>query len=64
MVNFFGDTFKRKGVTTVARLSLKHVREYHRDNLKINTKYEHPPMVPEKEWKVLMDDAKEKEWRK
>ena len=64
MVNLFGDTFNRKGVTATAGLNLKYVREDYRDNLKINPKHEHPPMVPEKEWKVLMDDAKEKGLRK
>ena len=60
MVSLFGDTFNKKGVTATTSLSLKYVKEDYRDNLQINTKYEHPPMVPEKEWKALMDDAKEK----
>ena len=33
----------------------------YRDNLQINTKYERPLMAPYKEWKELMDYAKEKE---
>jgi len=64
MVNFFGDTFNKKGVTAEAGLNLKYVRANYRDNLQINTKYEHPPMVQEKEWKALMDDAKERALRK
>ena len=64
MVNLFGDTFNKKGVTATASLNLKYVREDYRDNLKINTKYERPPMVPKKEWKVLMDDENEKALRK
>ena len=64
MVSFFGDTFNRKGVTTAASLNLKYVGADYRDNLQINTKYECPSMVPKKEWKVLMDDAKEKALRK
>ena len=64
MVGLFGDTFNKKGVTAVAGLNLKYVREDYRDNLQINHKYEHPPMVPEKEWKVLIEDEKEKELRK
>ena len=60
----FGDTFNRKGVIAIVGLNLKYVREDYRDNLQINTKYERPSMVPEKEWKALMDDAKEKELRK
>ena len=54
----------KKGVTTTNGLNLKYVRVDYRDNLQINPKYEHPPMVPEKEWKALMDDAKEKALRK
>ena len=64
MVNLFGDTFNKKGVPAAASLNLKYVRADYRDNLQINTKYEHPPMVLEKDWKALMDDAKEKELRK
>ena len=33
MVNLFGDTFNKKGVTAAASLNLKYVREYYRDNL-------------------------------
>ena len=64
MVNFFGDTFNRKGVTMAAGLNLKYSREDHRENLKINPKYECPLVVPKKDWKVLMDYTKEKELRK
>ena len=63
MVNLFGDTFNKKGVTVATGLNLKHVRAYYRDNMQINHKLEHPPMVPE-EWKALIEDAKEKELRK
>ena len=64
MVNLFGGTFNKKGVTAIAGLNLKYVREDYRENLHINPEYEHHPMVPKKEWKALMDDAKEKELRK
>ena len=64
MVNFFGDTFNRKGVTAATSLNLKYVRENYRDSLQINKKYDRPPMVPEKEWKALINDAKEKALRK
>ena len=43
---------------------MKYVKEDYRDNLQINPKYERPPMVPEKEWKEVMDVEKEKELRK
>ena len=64
MDNLFGDTFNKKGVTATTSLNLKYVREYYKDNLLNNTKYECPLMVPQKEWKALMDDAKEKALRK
>ena len=54
----------KKAVTAAAGLNLKYVRADYRDIFQISTKYEHPPMVSEKEWKVLMDDAKEKALRK
>ena len=60
MVNLFGDTFNKKGVTAADGLNLKYVRADYRDNLQINTKYESCSMVLKKDWNVLMDDAKEK----
>ena len=39
MVNLFGDTFNKKGVTAIAGLNLKYVRAYYRDNLQFNTMY-------------------------
>ena len=59
MVNLFDDTFNKKGVTAAVGLNLKYARADCRDNLQTNPKYECPSMVPEKEWKVLMDDAKD-----
>ena len=59
MVILFGDNFNKKGVTATTNLNLKYARVDYRDNLQINTKNDHPPMVPQKDWKVLMDDAKE-----
>ena len=56
----FGDTLNKKGFTAAAGLNLKYIKADYRNNLRINTKYECSPMVLEKEWKVLMDDAKEK----
>lgn len=64
MVILFGETFSKKGVTTAAGLNLKYVRADYRDNLQINHKYECPPMVPNKDWKALIKDAKEKALRK
>ena len=64
MVSFFGGTFNKKCVTTATGLNLKYSRENYRDNFQINPKYEHPPMVPNKEWKDLMDYAKDKDIEK
>ena len=64
IVILFGETFNKKGVTTAAGLNLKYVRADYGDNLQINHKYESPLIFLEKEWKVLMDDSKEKELRK
>ena len=64
IINLFGDTFNKKGFTATIGLNLKYVREDYRENLQINPKYEHPMMVSKKEWKVLMDDVKEKALRK
>ena len=54
----------KKGVTTACGLNLKYVRADYRDNLQITHMYECPSMVPEKEVKVLIEDAKEKALRK
>ena len=59
MVNLFGNTFNKKVVTKLAGKSLKYTRAQYRDKLQIYLKHEHPPMVPEKEWKALIEDAKE-----
>jgi hypothetical protein len=32
--------------------------------LVVNPRYECPPSIPEREWKALIDDAKEKKLRK
>ena len=64
MVSLFGETFNKKGVTAAIGLNLKYGREDYRDNLQINHNNECPPMVPEKDCKVLIEDAKEKALRK
>ena len=38
MVNLFGDTFNKKGVTKATHLNLNYVSVDYRDNLQINTK--------------------------
>ena len=59
MVNLFENTFKKKVVTKLADENLKQTRAQYREKLKLDLKHERPPMVPEKEWKALIEDAKE-----
>lgn len=59
MVNLFENTFNKKMVTHLAGESLKYTRAQYRKILEENLKYEHPPMLSEKEWKELIEDAKE-----
>ena len=59
MVNLFGNTFNKKVVTHSAGESLKYTKAQYRKRLEENLKYEHPPMVWEKEWKALIKDEKE-----
>ena len=61
LVWFFGaKTFNQKKVLEKAGQNLHYVWEGYRNNLAINPKYERPPMIPTREWKGLLDDAKEK----
>ena len=39
---------------------LKYVQDQYRGHLQKNIRYEHPPMIPQREWKALLEDAKEK----
>jgi hypothetical protein len=39
---------------------LKYTQETYRKHLKQNDRYEHPLMIPEREWKALNEDSKEK----
>jgi GTP-dependent phosphoenolpyruvate carboxykinase len=64
MVNLFDNTFNKKVVTKLADNNLKYTRAQYRDKLQIDLKYEHPPMVPEKEWKALIEDEKENLFKK
>ena len=64
MVNLFDNNFNKKMVTKLVDESLKYTRAQYRDKLQIDLKHEHPPMVFEKEWKALIEDAKEKLFKK
>ena len=58
------DMFNKKEVTFSAGEYLKYTRDVYRRSLVGNPRYEHPPSIPEREWKVIIDDAKEKIRRK
>jgi hypothetical protein len=58
------ETFNKKVVTSAVGEYLKYMRDVYRRNLAVNPRYEHPPSIPEREWKALIDDAKENKLRK
>ena len=53
------DTFNTKAVTSAAGEYLKYTRDVYRQILARNPRYDHPPSIPEREWKAIIDDAKE-----
>lgn len=57
---FENDTFNKTKVLQKAGTYLKYVRDQYRTHLEKNIKYECPPMIPEREWKDLVSDGKEK----
>jgi hypothetical protein len=58
--SLFGvDTFNKTLATAAAGQYLKYMREIYRNNLKQNNWHEHPLIIPEREWKTLIEDAKE-----
>ena len=62
LVGLFGaETFNQKKVLEKAGQHLHYVQEGYRNNLANNPKYERPPMIPTREWKGLLDDAREKD---
>ena len=58
------DTFNKSGVTSAASTYLKYVWNMYKVDLKKNPRYENPPMILEREWKALIEDAKEKKREK
>jgi hypothetical protein len=54
------DTFNKKVITSAAGKYLKYTWDVYRRSLAGNPRHEHPPSIPEREWKVIIDDAKEK----
>ena len=59
MVNVFGNTFNKKVVAKLVSENLKYTRAQYRDKLQLDLKHESPPMVLDKEWKALIEDAKD-----
>ena len=58
------DTFNKKALTSAAGEYLKYMHDVYRRSLERNPRYERPPSIPEREWKAIIDDAKEKILRK
>jgi hypothetical protein len=58
------DTFDKSEVSKAVGLYLKYICDMYRVNLKKNPRYECPPVISEREWKVFIEDAKEKRLRK
>ena len=58
------DTFDTSKVLKKVGQHLKIVQDQYRVHLENNPRYEHPPMIPSREWKALVEDGKEKGLRK
>ena len=43
---------------------MKIVRDQYRVHLESSPRYEHPPMIPAREWKYLVEDGMERDLRK
>jgi hypothetical protein len=54
------DTFNKTLATAAVGQYLKYIQETYRNLLKKNDRYEHPLMIPEREWKALIENTKEK----
>ena len=65
LVDLFNDTFNKRGVTTKPGAYLKYVKDKYRVHIQKNlNRYECPPMIPKREWKALLDYAKQKTLKK
>jgi hypothetical protein len=58
------DTFDKSEVLKAVGLYLKYICDMYRFNLQKNPRYEHPPVIPEREWKAFIEEVKEKRLRK
>jgi hypothetical protein len=65
LIGLFGvETFNRAEVLKKANQHMNIVRYQYRVHLKMNPRYELPPIIPLREWKSLLDDARERSLRK
>jgi hypothetical protein len=65
LVGLFNEgSFNKFGVSSKAGAYLKYMRDQYRVHLPKNPKYEHPPMIFEREWKALQEYEKENMLRK
>jgi hypothetical protein len=58
------DTFDKNKISKAVGLYLKYIHDMYRVTLQNNPRYEHPPVILEREWKAFIEDAKEKRLRK
>ena len=61
---FGAGTFDRTTVARTVGKYLKYTRATYRMHLQINPRYKHPLTVPDREWRALIDDGKEKKAKK
>ena len=59
LVGEFGDSFNKLEILKRTGKHLKHVREAYRHKLVKDPKCERPLVVPEREWKEIIADARE-----
>ena len=64
VVLFDNETFNRTMVLKKDGKHMKIFRDQYRVHLERNPRYEHPPMIPSREWKALFEDGKERALRK
>ena len=61
---FNSKTFNRAEVLKKVGQHMKIVRDEFKVHLERNPRYEHPPMIPTREWKTLVEDGNEMALRK
>ena len=57
-------TFDRTSVSWAVGKYLKYTQDTYRTHLKIDSRYEHPIIILEREWRALINDGKEKKAKK